>query len=673
MPSSQRTLLEAERLPIAELAVLADRESRQPQAIYKTHKWFARRLGTSMRALVLGLTYEDESAFWENFGGAPQLSGTLLDPFVGGGTIITEASRLGMDVIGVDVDPVAAAITGFQMALADAPSVLPVLEELMRDVGSTIAPFHQVISPEGGTLVAVHHFWVQVHRCEACDVEFELHPTYEIGRTPSLGTRALVCSECGAMAEVPLETEYLKCSCGARTPSAAGPVSRGVARCPACGHTEALISAARRTLVPPRFRLFAHEVFDPEETKRPTMAKRRFIAATSHSREILESCEQRLQTEGTNLPHATIGAHHRDTRLIAYNRTSSLELFTLRQRLHLARLLRALDLLEEPAKQAAAIAFSDHLRTNNLLCGYASGWRRLRPLFTIRGWHHVVRPVELNPWLDGIGRGTFPNAMRRIEKARLQARRPRGARPCTPSSFQSVHVRQGTSSRLPDVPDASIDYVITDPPYFDKLSYGELADFFRPWMRHLRLVGDADGAADEQLASMASRSDQGEAFSAGLTACLREVARKLKPLAPFVFTYQAGPAGWLATTQALQRTGLDPVSVQPMLGDAGSGDHKRGNPIRWDAVLCLRKPENWRLGRAREFRCDARDVQQARATTERGERRAKAGKVPFHDSDKRNLLAAALCMAVLVRRRRGKWAPLADVLDKECRTSARSA
>ena len=668
MPSSQRTLLEAERLPIAELAELADRESRQPQAIYKAHKWFARRLGTSMRALVLGLTCEDESAFWESFRGSPHLSGTVLDPFVGGGTIITEASRLGMDVIGVDVDPVAATITEFQMALASAPSVLPALNELMCDVGSTIAPFHQVIGPEGVTLVAVHHFWVQVHQCEACDTEFELHPTYEIGRTPSLGMKAMLCAECGAVAEVPLKAEFLECSCGARTPSATGRVSGGIGWCPACGHAEALIAAARRTRVPPRFRLFAHEVFDLEETKRPTMAKRKFVAATSHSREVLESCERLLQTEGTNLPRATIGEHHHDTRLIAYNRTNNLDLFTPRQRLHLARLLSALNRLEEPARQAAAVAFSDHLRTNNLLCGYASGWRRLRPLFAIRGWHHVVRPVEINPWLDGTGRGTFPNAMRRIEKARLQARRPRGARPCTPSSFRSVHVRQGTSSRLPDVPDASIDYVITDPPYFDKLNYAELADFFRPWMRHLRLVGDTDGAADEQLASLASRSDQGEAFSVRLTACLREVVRKLKPLSPFVFTYQAGPTGWLATTQALQRTGLEPVSVQPILGDAGSGDHKRGSPIRWDAVLCLRKPENWRLGRAREFRCDARDVQQARATAERGERRAKAGSVAFHESDRRNLFAAALCMATLVRRRRGKWTPLADVLDKECRT-----
>jgi hypothetical protein len=48
---------------------------------------------------------------------------------------------------------------------------------------------------------------------------------------------------------------------------------------------------------------------------------------------------------------------------------------------------------------------------------YAFGWRRLAWLFSIRAYRHVSRPVEINPWLDRTGRGTFPNTVRQVQRA----------------------------------------------------------------------------------------------------------------------------------------------------------------------------------------------------------------------------------------------------------------
>lgn len=42
-------------------------------------------------------------------------------------------------------------------------------------------------------------------------------------------------------------------------------------------------------------------------------------------------------------------------------------------------------------------------------------------------------------------------------------------------------VVNGDSSRLA-LPDASVDAVITDPPYFDFVHYSELSDFFFAWL-----------------------------------------------------------------------------------------------------------------------------------------------------------------------------------------------
>ena len=50
----QQSLLEAGALPYADLVRFATREGRRPRPIYQIHKWFARRLGCSFRAVLVG-------------------------------------------------------------------------------------------------------------------------------------------------------------------------------------------------------------------------------------------------------------------------------------------------------------------------------------------------------------------------------------------------------------------------------------------------------------------------------------------------------------------------------------------------------------------------------------------------------------------------------------------
>ena len=87
------SLLETgEQLPFHQIAALALREGRRPRAIYTLpHKWFARRLGTVLRALLVGAVAGPEDNFWEAYYGGVDLRGlTVLDPFVGGGTSVVE-------------------------------------------------------------------------------------------------------------------------------------------------------------------------------------------------------------------------------------------------------------------------------------------------------------------------------------------------------------------------------------------------------------------------------------------------------------------------------------------------------------------------------------------------------------------------------------------------------
>jgi hypothetical protein len=137
--ASGRSMLEAGALPVRDLAALAVREGRRPKPVYGTHKWFARRLGSAFRALLVASALPEGGDFWTAFERGVDLTGTtVLDPFVGGGTSVIEAQRLGMTCIGTDVDAVAVAITSFQSRLASLPDLEAVLEDLAREVGEEV-------------------------------------------------------------------------------------------------------------------------------------------------------------------------------------------------------------------------------------------------------------------------------------------------------------------------------------------------------------------------------------------------------------------------------------------------------------------------------------------------------------------------------------------------------
>ena len=118
------SLLDSGDLPVEQLANLADREGRRPVPIYHAHRWFARRFSSAFRAILIAARLPSDADFWEAFyKGVDYSDLTVLDPFVGGGTSVVEAARLGASTIGVDIDPVACAITRFELAAADAPDL----------------------------------------------------------------------------------------------------------------------------------------------------------------------------------------------------------------------------------------------------------------------------------------------------------------------------------------------------------------------------------------------------------------------------------------------------------------------------------------------------------------------------------------------------------------------
>lgn len=657
----ERNLLEAGALPFGDLVRFAAREGRRPRPIYQIHKWFARRLGCSFRALLVGAVEPPTADFWKAYYETGNLQGfTVLDPFVGGGTSVVEAARLGASAIGVDVDPIACAVTTAELAAANMEDLLPTLRTLQDSVGRTIAPLHAVKGPDGKLLTAIHYFWVQIVSCPSCKNTGEAHPNYILAEEASQ-KRWAFCRKCHAPHALKANHRQFTCtSCSTKTLLDEAPVQNGAYTCPHCEERVPLITLGRETELPPTWRLFAIEA-SPRTSGRPVPMKERvFLRATAADRAAVTRASKALRKEidadPDFLPRHPIEKKYRsDSRLTDYGYRRWSQLFNDRQLLHLGRLAREIKKLPEDKRRVIGLAFSNHLTTNCMLTSYAAGWRRLTPLFSIRAFRHVPRPVELNPWSEGTGRGTFPNAIRQVLRASAFAKAPK--EPARRGGFRDVaavipkeapRVLSGNARNLTDVLSDSIDMVLTDPPYFDNITYSELSDFFQPWLEHMGLVPRARkrrALLKPALRARRNNEESIEEFAANLGEAFSEVHRVLKRQGLLAFTFRhSTPQGWLAMAKALARSGLKPVQVLPMPGEAGTGLHTHDGTSLWDAVLVFRKLPTT----APSQKLSKQQVDAARANARRWrDRFRRQDRLPFNDADFANLLRASLVGASL--------------------------
>ena len=114
--------------------------------------------------------------------------------------------------------------------------------------------------------------------------------------------------------------------------------------------------------------------------------------------------------------------------------------------------------------------------------------------------------------------------------------------PTAPRTFINHVVNADCLTVLPKLASRSIDFVLTDPPYFGNVQYGELMDFCYVWLR--RLVGtESEGfdrestrSPDELTGNLTADRDINH-FANGLSAVYRRIAPALKPGAPLAFTF----------------------------------------------------------------------------------------------------------------------------------------
>ena len=135
---------------IEEVNEIAEREAyakEKYRPIYFIHKWWARRLGSVFRTIVLYSLLDKDAKVLENDAWRPvtkdelenpwklylkdvDLGGkVVLDPMMGGGTTVIEALRLGCKVVAEDLNPVAWFLMKKQVEVVDIDECVRILKE----------------------------------------------------------------------------------------------------------------------------------------------------------------------------------------------------------------------------------------------------------------------------------------------------------------------------------------------------------------------------------------------------------------------------------------------------------------------------------------------------------------------------------------------------------------
>jgi putative DNA methylase len=159
-PNRPKTCLEVD-FPIIPINQIAAIEGNAGKPIYQMSKWWARRRSSVFRSMLLAAAMkapEDESkaakAVWDVYYANHQKRGTLrhlkvAEPFMGGGTTIVEGSRLGMQMFGCDLNPVAWFVVKNEMAQVDIAEVKRLLADIDAEVKPLIMPYYVCDGPDG--------------------------------------------------------------------------------------------------------------------------------------------------------------------------------------------------------------------------------------------------------------------------------------------------------------------------------------------------------------------------------------------------------------------------------------------------------------------------------------------------------------------------------------------
>lgn len=546
------------------------------------HKWWARRCGTTFRLILKQLVQEPAGQDYYTAGG---LAGKIiLDPMMGGGTTLHEAIRLGANVIGADMDPIP--VLQARATLSDLP---------LSQLEAAFASFQSSLSQR-----LAEHFCTECASCgQATPMRYML---YGLRRECRCGPVTIVDS---------LVLRYVGHQAVDSLPKFGrhGPIlEKKEGHCLTCGESyredPALPFYARYEPLVVVGKCEQHGLFFQS------------LSPADDSR--LQRANQLRGLLDFEVGLFAIGSGPKSRDLTGRGVNSYLDLFSGRQLLYLRQAIELLPQFEPLVRLNLALLVSTSLEFNAMLCGY-KGVRQgeksgaIRHTFSYHAYSFPYTALENNPLYPGRASGTLEKLFHdRLRRARQWAYQPRERRPNSkrphfvaiqgeqdmgqevsdPAGLQTgdhrFYLQQGSAVSLP-LPDQSVDFVVTDPPYFDSVQYGDLATFFRVWLSQLYPAG-GQWHYDLGQTAVNPHADNNGQYVGVLSGIFAECRRVLRVgSGRMIFTFHHwNPKGWAALTIALQRANWRLVNRYVVRSENPVSVHIAGlQSLTHDAILVL--------------------------------------------------------------------------------------
>ncbi|TKX40030.1 DUF1156 domain-containing protein [Halorubrum sp. CGM4_25_10-8A] len=670
---TERKELPIERgFPIERVNEIAEKETRAKQwyrPIYTMHKWWARRDGAVFRSICLysllddpemvdvyepgdngdlsdfggghnnvenlieNVDLADPESLWELYPKDVRIKNKkILDPFMGGGTSLVEASRFGVESDGYDLNPVAWFVSKKELdaGQTDVEELEEAFQQIKQDVAGEILQYYKTSCPNGDHDADVmYYFWVKELDCISCGSTVPLFKDYRVGkgRYENDDKYNVLCPDCESIVLVDDWKSHSTCDdCGHEFVPSEGTVDRGYV-CQDCGQKYGILDGTQEQGKAEE-RLYALEYYCPtcdsnglskSDVKGYKSITEEDISLYEEASERWNSSEElRKFVPSENIPEGiktdstlfegSIGGGHN---VLRHGITRWTDMFNERQLLCLSILMRSIsDIKNNNLREYLLMNLSESLNYNSLMSVYNPAYNKNTNIFKSNSFDPPTKPVENNVWGTKFGTGTFTAMWDMTKRGVEYAQAP------TERYIDNGETRESEPFNQPIGRDSSIhcgdarniegnneyDAVISDPPYYDNVIYSELSDFFYVWQRILLKDEyewfEAEKTPRDESIVANPAAGKGEAeFEDEIRQAFNSISKALKEDGVLVFTYHhSGVESWGELLSALCDVGFEVTATYPISAD--SNKFFEGEAVEFDIVIVARpagdrQPVSW--------------------------------------------------------------------------------
>jgi adenine-specific DNA methylase len=538
----------------------------------------------------------------------------VLDPFAGIGSIPFEALRVGADVFAGDLNPVAVLL--LKTALEYIPTYGTRLAKALRKWGGWVKEeaakeLQEFYPKEPDGSVPLAYLWARTIRCEGpgCGAEVPLAGLLWLSRKEKQRV-ALRYSGDKTTKQVRFEIFRPQSESDTQSPI----VRRFAATCPVCGYTtpykrvrEQLRARGGGTR---DARMIAVITIKPDGSRGFRLAMARDVEVARKAGQTLERRQRDYRgplplVPDEPTPDSRGPGASRAFSLRKYNINTWGDLFTPRQALALSTFCRLVrqarqEVLSETgdAPFARAVATCLALAVSNMTPYTSASSIGLKQMMDLRSvfWGSAFPMhsdfVEANPLREKLLGGldySLDLAVRVVERE-------------STNWNHSGTVHNGSATAIP-LPDQSVPYVVTDPPYYDAVPYADLSDFCYVWLK--RMLGElhpdlfrwpltpkGEECIMDPGPPRPSEPEKTKQFFEGtMQKALAECRRVLQPdgVAVVLFAHK-GTAGWEALLNALIQAGWTVTSSWPIETERGARMRAKNSAVLASSVFLVCRP-----------------------------------------------------------------------------------